>query len=78
MSVEQFYYTSWVDTSPGGEAGFHLRGASPGLTQEDKKALTDLISYAIPPRLDPRQLDTHPVALRYSYISPKKAARQCA
>ena len=77
MSVEQFYYTSWVDSSPGGEAGFHIRGASPGLTAEDKKSLTDLITYSIPPRLDPRQLETHPVALRYTYLSPEKAALAC-
>ncbi len=78
MSVQQFYYTSWVDTSPGGEAGFHVRGVSPGITPDDKRLLTELIAYAIPPRLDPRQIATHPVALRYTYLSPDKAVLLCS
>jgi hypothetical protein len=74
MSVEQFYYTSWEDSSPGGVSGFHPRGASPGLTDEDKQALTDLASYTLPPRLDPRKPELAPVALRYSVLAPEKVA----
>ena len=74
MSVEQFYYASKVGASPGGEVGTHLRGASPGLTLEDKQTLTDLVAYSIPPKLNPRQVESHPIALRYRYLAPDKAA----
>lgn len=78
MSVQQLYYTSWVDTPPGDEVGFHVRGMSPGITPEDQRLLTDLVTYMIPPRLDPRQIATHPVALRYKYLSPDKAVLLCS
>ena len=72
MPVLQYYYTSFVNKGTG-SAGFQVKAMSPGITREQQQTIARLIAYRIPPSLDERATDSHPVALRYLY----KDANEC-
>lgn len=67
MPVLQHFYTSFLDPLTS-EGGFRTKAISPGLEPEVLSAVLRLISYRIPPTLDERVPDTHPIALRYSAL----------
>ncbi|HEX9037321.1 MAG TPA: hypothetical protein VF808_10065 [Ktedonobacterales bacterium] len=77
MSVEQFYYTSRTDPKSGAEAGSHTIYASPGLIPDEIQTLTNLSAYELPSRLNLRHPGVAPIALRYTTLSPGKAALLC-
>lgn len=77
MVVRQYYYTSYVDKKTG-RAGFQIKALSPGITPEQQQKLARLIAYRIPARLDAFAIDTHPLALRYSYEGPGECILLCS
>lgn len=72
MSVLQHYRTSFQDTKRG-HAGFGTKAASLGVTSEMEAQLLKLSAYVIPRDLDERNIATHPIALRYMYLSPTQS-----
>ena len=75
-AVRQYYYTSYVHAATG-RAGFQIKAMSPGLSPRDQALLARLIDYRIPPALDAREIETHPVALRY-YIDDDRCMLLCS
>jgi hypothetical protein len=77
MAMLQHYYTSCLHGTSGG-AGFQCQAMSPGISANDLKAINSLLSYRIPPSLDERDIERHPVALRYDYLGPDKCILICS
>lgn len=77
MSVLQHYYTSYINEATG-RIGFQVKAESPGISSEIEDTINRLISYTIPPSLNERDIDTHPVALRYFYEGPERCYLLCS
>jgi hypothetical protein len=77
MSVLQHYYTSFVNPETG-SAGFQVKGRSPRISPEVEAIITRLIAYRIPPTMDERAIQQHPVALRYYYKDQHECILLCS
>ena len=79
MPVLQQYYTSYSNEIAR-NVGYQVKATTPGITPQLQQAIDHLISYRIPPSMDERAIDTHPVALRYMYDSemPNKSIFLCS
>lgn len=66
MPVLQEYYTSYSNEVTR-TTGYQVKAISPGIGPDLQAFIGQFIAYRIPPSLDPRAIDTHPVALRYFY-----------
>ena len=77
MPVLQQYYTSYRNDSTG-SAGFQVKAMSPGITPDMEVTINQLIGYSIPPSLDVRAIETHPIALRYLYEKPERSYLLCS
>ncbi len=66
QKILQHYYTSFINRQTG-NAGFQVKAQSSGLLSDAQSLITRLIAYRIPPTLDERAFNTHPVALRYYF-----------
>lgn len=71
MNMRQHYYTSCERGTSGG-AGFQCKALSDGFSEADLRLVNNMISYRIPPTLDEREINTHPVAFRYDYVDIEK------
>lgn len=67
MTMRQHYYTSCERGISGG-AGFQCKALSEGFSDADLRLVNSMIAYRIPPTLDEREINTHPVAFRYEYV----------
>jgi hypothetical protein len=77
MQVLQHYYTSY-NNEEAGRIGFQVKGMSPGITPQLEATIAPLIAYRIPPSLEERSIDTHPIALRYYYKGPEECILVCS
>lgn len=77
MSVQQHYYTSFVHSHTN-SAGFQVKAMSPDISLENQALIARLIAYHIPTTLDERTIQSHPIALRYYYKSPKECILLCS
>lgn len=62
MAIRQQYYTSCQKPE---KSGFQVKAESPGISNDTRQLLRQLIGYEIPYQADPSAIDTHPVAFRY-------------
>jgi hypothetical protein len=72
MTVFQQYRTSFDDPKRN-HSGFGTKAASPGISPEMEAQLLRVNAYVVPRDLDERDLASHPVALRYLYLSPTQS-----
>jgi len=77
MPFYQHYYTSFVNPATR-EGGFRTMAESPGLDPAAETALKRLVAYRVPPSCDDRDLQGHPVALRYMTLGPDARVLLCA
>ena len=77
MEILQHYYTSYTNRETG-SAGFQAKAMSPGIPFNIQTIIARLIAYRIPPTLDEHALDTHPIALRYSYQDAQQSIFLCS
>jgi hypothetical protein len=77
MSMQQFYYTSYVHRIAG-TAGFHMKAMSPGISPDLQLLLERLAAYRIPPALNAAHIETHPIALRYHYRNEQECILLCS
>ncbi len=77
MSVLQYYYTSFVHPQTY-SAGFQVKALSPGISPEIQALLARLIAYRMPALLDERDIQVHPVALRYYYVNQRECILLCS
>lgn len=77
MPILQHYYTSYINEATE-HVGFEVKAISPGISSKMEVTIKPLISYRIPPSLDERNIDTHPVALRYFYEGPERCYLLCS
>lgn len=77
MAVLQHYYTSFKDPQTG-SGGFKTKATSPGISPTTQTLINQLILYRIPIGLDVNDIRSHPVALRYYYVSPQESVLLCS
>src|SRR5579859_4747725 len=77
MDIRQYYYTSYVHAATG-KAGFQIKALSAGISAEQQATLARLIAYRIPPNCDIDDYETHPIALRYTYLEPGQPLLLCS
>jgi GTPase-associated protein 1, N-terminal domain type 2/GTPase-associated protein 1, middle domain len=77
MSVLQYYYTSFVHPQTN-SAGFQVKAMSPDISPDNQALIARLIAYHIPPTLDERAIQSHPIALRYYYKSRRECILLCS
>lgn len=74
--ILQHYYTSCVGVS--GETGFQVKAMSPGIPPHVTERLMRQVAYRSPLSLDPYDIFSHPVALRYDYVGPQESFLLCS
>lgn len=77
MVMRQLYYTSCINGTSG-SAGFQVKALSPGISTDERAALNKILGYRIPPSLPVEQVSSHPVALRYQYLSTETCFLACS
>lgn len=77
MPILQHYYTSFANRQTG-STGFQVKAMSSGIPPDTQALILRLIAYRIPPTLDERNIETHPVALRYYYENPNSCFLLCS
>ena len=77
MAILQHYYTSYTNKETG-SAGFQVKAMSPGIPSNTQTIIARQIAYRIPPTLNEHALETHPIALRYSYQGPHESIFLCS
>ena len=77
MSVLQYYYTSFVHPQTS-RAGFQVKAMSPGISQHTQALIARMIAYQIPSIMDERDIQSHPIALRYYYENPQECILLCS
>jgi GTPase-associated protein 1, N-terminal domain type 2/GTPase-associated protein 1, middle domain len=77
MVMRQLYYTSCIKGTSG-SAGFQVKALSSGISTDERAALNKILGYRIPPSLPVEQVSSHPVALRYQYLSTDTCFLACS
>lgn len=74
MTVFQHYYTAWYNSAHG-SAGQQTKAESPGIpfNLESDPTWAAMKEYALPPGITDREIQRHPVALRYRPLGPDLA-----
>src|SRR5216110_2242634 len=77
MDILQYYYTSFINKETG-SAGFQVKAMSRDIRPDTQTMIARLMAYRIPPALNERTIDTHPVALRYYYLNAQECLLMCS
>src|SRR5579859_1185227 len=77
MEILQYYYTSFINKETG-SAGFQVKAMSRDIRPETQAMIARLMAYRIPPALDERKINTHPIALRYYYLDAEECLLMCS